>query len=87
MKRAIGGREGICPCLLVKSHIECEGSVTYIGGTILEIDVGGKVRVVGRVAAGVIGDSLCVCVCVCVCVHACVGACVCMCVRAVLLGF
>ena len=63
---------------LVKSHIECEASVTYIGGTILEIDVGGKVGVVGRVAAGVIGDSLCVCVCACV--RAC--ACVCMCVRA-----
>lgn len=44
---------------------KCEAILsTYSGGTIFEVDVGGKVGVVGGVAAGVIGDRLCMCACV-----------------------
>ena len=43
---------------------------TYSGRTILEVDVGGKVGVVGGVASGVVGDRLCMCACVMVIVTA-----------------
>ena len=44
---------------------KCEAILsTYSGGTIFEVDVGGKVGDVGGVAAGVIGNRLCMCACV-----------------------